>query len=346
MSKRVRLADIAAEVGVDKSTVSLALRSDHRIKPTTRQRILEAAARMGYTPDPHLSQLMGYLRATDEKVQAACVAYLKFYPKGLEDLDQTPFFKAFEEGAKFEIEKLGYRVEVFRLSDYRGNRKRLSNVLVNRGIQGLIVAPPVGITGLDEFDWSKFAAITMGYRLRSPRLCRVVCDQVAIIRTVMEILSQRGYTRPLLAYRRGRDEHVNRRWSIAFEGAVHLFPSFLSKSIYSGDADDGFVEFVRQQEVDCVIGLSYEFARALETIGIKFPDHLGFVLLDKYDGPEGISCVDQKPFLLGQMAARQLSGFLDRNEIGLLEHPFTVAIHPAWCEGSTLKSMPTASSRQ
>ncbi|HKJ90413.1 MAG TPA: LacI family DNA-binding transcriptional regulator [Oceanipulchritudo sp.] len=335
--QRIKLVDIAEAVGLDKSTVSLALRSDQRIKPATRKRVMEAAARMGYKPDPHLSQLMGYLRATNDKTQAACIAYLKLYPSGLEGLDQTPFFKAFEDGAKAEMERLGYRIEVFRLLDYRGNLKRLSDVLINRGIQGLIVSPPVGITELEEFDWSRFSAITMGYRLRSPRLCRVVCDQLATIRTVMETLSRRGYRRPLLAYRRGRDEHVNRRWSIAFEGSIHLFPSFVEQSIYSGDPDEGFVEFVRKREIDSVIGLSFDFAQALEVAGIKFPDDLGFALLDKYDGPDGVSCVDQKPFLLGQMAARQLSGFLDRHEVGLFDDPFTVAIHPDWCEGLTLK---------
>jgi LacI family transcriptional regulator len=257
----------------------------------------------------------------------------------LEGLDKTPFFKAFEDGAKAEMEKLGYRIEVFSLLDYRGNLKRLSDVLINRGIQGLIVSPPVGITELDAFNWSKFSAITMGYRLRSPRLCRVVCDHVATIRTVMETLSRRGYTRPLLAYRHGRDVHVNRRWSIAFEGSAHLFPSFVEELIYSGDADKGFVDFVKKSKVDCVIGLSSDFAHILEDEGIKFPENLGFALLDKHDGSDGISSVDQQPFLLGQMAARQLSGFLDRNEIGLFEHPFTVAIQPVWCEGRTLRNL-------
>lgn len=329
--------DIAESVGLDKSTVSLALRGDPRIRPSTRQRVLAAAERLGYRPDPHLSQLMGYLRATNETIHGECVAYLKLYPQGLEGLDQTPFFKAFETGAKSEMEILGYRLEVFQLCEYRGNVKRLSDVLVNRGIRGLIVSPPVGITELDEFDWSSFTAITMGYRLRSPRLCRVVCDQVATIRTVLEKLSARGYTRPLLTHRRGRDLHVNMRWSIAFEGYAHLFPSFERMFIYSGKADEAFVEYVRKHEIDSVIGLSYDFAQALETAGVSFPDDMGFALLDKYDGPDGVSSVDQQPYLLGQMAARQLSGFLDRNEMGLFDHPFTSAISPSWCEGNTLR---------
>jgi LacI family transcriptional regulator len=300
---------------------------------------MEAASRLGYRPDPHLSQLMGYLRATGEKSAESCIAYLKLYPPGPNGLDQKPFYKAFEEGAKSEIEKLGYRVEDFRASAYKGKVKRISDVLINRGIQGLIVSPPVGISQLDSFDWSRFAAVTIGYRLRTPRLCRVVCDQVAAIRSVLETLAARGYTRPLLAYRKGCDEHVKGRWSIAFEGAARLFYAFSEKFIYSGDADAAFVDHVMHNQIDCVVGLSFDFAQALESAGLRFPEDLGFALLDKLGGPAGISGVDQKPFLLGEMAARQLSGFLDRNEVGLFDDPFTVTIHPTWCEGNTLRKI-------
>jgi len=125
VKQEVRLAHIAEEVGLDKSTVSLALRCDQRIKPATRQRVMEASSRLGYRPDPHLSQLMGYLRATGEKSAESCIAYLKLYPPGPNGLDQKPFYKGFEEGAKSEIEKLGYRVEDFRASAYKGKAKRI-----------------------------------------------------------------------------------------------------------------------------------------------------------------------------------------------------------------------------
>lgn len=49
----VTLADVAREAGVDQSTVSRVLRDDHRAKTTgeTRQRIRDAAARLGYVPN-------------------------------------------------------------------------------------------------------------------------------------------------------------------------------------------------------------------------------------------------------------------------------------------------------
>ncbi len=335
--QRVRLVDIAKIAGVNKSTVSLALRVDPRIKPETRDRILAVANRLGYRPDPHLSHLMGYLRSIESRNHEECVAYLKLEPSEIRDLDRIPFFREVHSGARSEMEKLGYRVEVFRLRDYEFNTKRLSDVISHRGIRGLLVSPPVGITELTGFDWSRFAAVTIGFRLRSPQLCRVVCDQYMTIRTAMDSLAKRGYTRPLLAHLKGRDAHVNRRWSVAFRGSARLFPSFKKTEVFSGNPDRAFVDFVKESQADCVLGLGYGFAEALERSGFGIPNDIGFALLDKHDGPAGISCVDQQPFLLGQMSARQLSGFLDRNELGLPSNPFTLTISPSWCEGGTLK---------
>jgi LacI family transcriptional regulator len=43
--------DIAKAVGVSQSTVSRALRSDPRVAEETRQRVVEAAQRLAYTPN-------------------------------------------------------------------------------------------------------------------------------------------------------------------------------------------------------------------------------------------------------------------------------------------------------
>jgi LacI family transcriptional regulator len=333
---RVTLKDIADEAGVDKSTVSLALRDDPRIKESTRRKIVTTAARIGYRPDPHLASLMEYVRSSQMKKRDECIAYLKAEQTREEDLDRIPFFREFHRGAESELDRLGYSVEVFRLREYAFKGKRLSDVLYHRGIRGIVVSPPAGLSALDTIQWQHFGAITMGYRLRSPRLCRVVCDQVAVIRTVMENLAAKGYMKPLLAFRKGMDAHVNRRWSIAFAGCLERFPQFCAGESYEGEPDGAFVEHWRASGADCVIGLHYSFARILMDDGVEIPQEVGFVLLDRHDGPEGTTGIDQQPFLMGQFSARQLSGFLDRNETGIPEHPFNLTVPPIWNEGQTL----------
>lgn len=48
---RVTMVQVAGEAGVDKATVSRALKGDPRISLATRERVWEAARRLGYEPD-------------------------------------------------------------------------------------------------------------------------------------------------------------------------------------------------------------------------------------------------------------------------------------------------------
>lgn len=55
--KHVTMADVARSVGVNKGTVSRALKGDRRISPATRQRVWEAAKKLGYKLDAVASGL-------------------------------------------------------------------------------------------------------------------------------------------------------------------------------------------------------------------------------------------------------------------------------------------------
>ncbi|MFQ6048233.1 MAG: LacI family DNA-binding transcriptional regulator, partial [Phycisphaerae bacterium] len=46
----VTIYDVAREAGVSAMTVSMALRGDRRVRASTRQRIIQVAERLGYTP--------------------------------------------------------------------------------------------------------------------------------------------------------------------------------------------------------------------------------------------------------------------------------------------------------
>ncbi len=53
---------LADELGLSRSTVSLALRGSPLIKPETRQRVLDIAAKAGYTLNPLASSLMSEMK--------------------------------------------------------------------------------------------------------------------------------------------------------------------------------------------------------------------------------------------------------------------------------------------
>jgi DNA-binding LacI/PurR family transcriptional regulator len=53
----IRLEDVAKRVGMSKSTVSLALNGSDKVNLNTRNLILQVAAEMGYSPNPHARKL-------------------------------------------------------------------------------------------------------------------------------------------------------------------------------------------------------------------------------------------------------------------------------------------------
>jgi LacI family transcriptional regulator len=57
MGSRITLTDIASQLGLDKSSVSLALRGNSRVSAETRARVLETARRLGYRVNSAAQQL-------------------------------------------------------------------------------------------------------------------------------------------------------------------------------------------------------------------------------------------------------------------------------------------------
>jgi LacI family transcriptional regulator len=335
--KRITFSDIARAAGLNKSTVSLALRNDPRVKAATRKRVVRIAEKLGYRPDARISQMMSYMRKFKSAQTDEVVAFIRFEARGEPSMDEIPFFREFRLGALAECYNRGYGVNDFPLREYQFNYQRLFDVLYNRGIRGILVAPPTRVMEIKGIDWSKFAAVTMGYRLRAPRLHRVVCSHVKIIRLIFERMEQMGYRRPLLAYREGSDENVNRLWTTAFYGEFRHFPHLERVESYSGESNSAFLKAVQKAKPDCVIGLSYNFAQALLDKGLGFPDDLGFILLDRHDGPEGATAIDQQPAYQGQCAVRQLISMLSSNDFGVPENQHTLTIQPRWVEGQTTR---------
>ncbi|MCC5021850.1 MAG: LacI family DNA-binding transcriptional regulator [Candidatus Synoicihabitans palmerolidicus] len=92
---RITQKDISVSLGVDKSTVSLALRDHPSISTVTCERVKVAAAKMGYRPDPALSNLARQRWAGHTTGSGAAMAYLERVPFTLilEGGQESRFFK-------------------------------------------------------------------------------------------------------------------------------------------------------------------------------------------------------------------------------------------------------------
>lgn len=86
--KKIRIEDVANEVGLSATAVSFAFNSPDRLNSKTVARILDVADRLGYSPNPHARALL-----------AKSIGVLGILtPQSLPSVFANPFFSAFHEG--------------------------------------------------------------------------------------------------------------------------------------------------------------------------------------------------------------------------------------------------------
>ncbi|MDQ4504569.1 LacI family DNA-binding transcriptional regulator [Sinomonas sp. ASV322] len=107
MAPPVTLLDLARELGLSKSTVSEALQESSRVAPATRERVREAAARLGYTTN----------RAARSLRRSSTGALGLYIPQGLRS--SVHFYMEFAFGVADEAAAQGYDLTLFASSPER-----------------------------------------------------------------------------------------------------------------------------------------------------------------------------------------------------------------------------------
>lgn len=136
---RVTISDVAREAGVNKGTVSRALRGFPGVGASTRERILEAANRLNFSA----SQLASALATGQSKTVGIVLPTLRSW-----------YFSAVASGASEVLSPAGFRVELINLdidSDYLdvhspGFRQLFGELGAGRGRDALLFAGTVSVS--------------------------------------------------------------------------------------------------------------------------------------------------------------------------------------------------------
>lgn len=124
--RRPTLTDLAAELGVSPSAVSLALNGRPGVSDALRKRVVAAAARRGYRPDPAAVAL----RTRRSGVLGLLIRNL-----------QNPFFLDVIDGFDHECAQHGYEVMVGSARYDHDREAALANAFAGRQLDGLALAP-------------------------------------------------------------------------------------------------------------------------------------------------------------------------------------------------------------
>ena len=351
MNDRITMAQVAARAGVHPTTVSLALRSHPSIPPATRDRIRGIAAAMGYRPDPALSALATYRHAKLPRRDTPALAYLTHWDSEW-GWKQPHAHSSFFGGAQARSETLGFRLEHFWLGEPGMSHRRLSEILVARGITGILVSShlPEHDRPL-QLDWARFSAVKIDCLPREPDLHHVTNDQRAIAQLAVRRSLAAGYRRIGMVIPYWWDDFVDLAWSAGFLAEQHRLPEqdripilFYADENPSSAVATGreslvptpaFSEWFDRHRPEVILSKA-EFVRPrLEQLGLSVPRDVAYVEL--YLVPDGTTAgVRNNCERVGAMAVAALVGLMQQNSFGIPEIPTAMLVEGTWFDGATL----------
>jgi LacI family transcriptional regulator len=251
-------------------------------------------------------------------------------------------FVDFFDGAKARAEALGYTLEEWWARKPGLSEERFGEILFNRNIHGLLVAPlPAGGSTLC-LNWTRFAVATIAFSLASPQIHRASNDQYHSILTAIEQLRARGYRRIGLAITEEQDVRVQQKWSAGYlvyqqslEQAERV-PHLLAIDSFPR----AFTQWYEEQQPDAILTQEERCPEYLQQLSVRVPEDVGVAHLALTESDSGFAGINQNGRLVGSSAIDLIDAQLRRNERGLPIAPKTVLIQGRWIEGPTVRSLP------
>lgn len=330
------IGDVAKRAGMSRAAVSYALRDDPNIAEATRARIRKIAATMGYRPDPTLAKLMAHLHGGRGRRYTGKLGLLNVHAN--RDYWRTTTALAdFRCSAERRATELGYETEEFWLHEPGRSPRRLAQMLIARGIRGLLVGSTGRHGSVLEFPWEKFAAVTVGYSVETPALHRVVTHhhrntQLAIRMALAAGKRRLGFVSPFRAEEAMENLHLAAFLAWQLEQAPESRVSLLRANADDWGALRGWFD---EQRPDVILSTSAGWAE-LAAAGIRVPDDVALIKLLLWDRELGEAGVLPGYERLGETAVNQLVALLQHEDYGPPDDPKVVLVDGRWLDGLSL----------
>jgi LacI family transcriptional regulator len=313
-----------------------------------RQHVQKIAEQLGYRPNATLASLMAQLRAGKTAKFQSTLGFLN----ASEDsamLREIPTFREWTRGAADRAKELGYGMDFFWLHEPGLTPGRLKQILTARGICGLIIAAmqndgvlPAAYGEL----WPAFSSVVIGMRPKEPRLHFAANDQFSTAYYAAEELRRLGYERPALVINPKIDAWLEHRFSAGFfagpsggnEGRGLTFE-------FHKDGAQAFGIWYRKNKPDVLVTLHAEIKEWLRALRLNVPRDVGLIHLDRENGVNEWTGMDQNSYCIGVAATDMIVGQLHRNDYGIPDFPKAVLIQSHWVAGATARRLKTKKPR-
>lgn len=336
MPAPVTMADVARVAGVHQTTVSLALRNHRSIPAATTERIRKIATDLGYRPNPMVSALIAERRRRHPSGKGSTLAFLTHFSTRDGWRHSRNYVEIYDH-LQAQAALRGYGVEAFWLNERGMTPARMRDILLNRGIRGIIVCPMPEQPRILDFDFSGFAALALGLTLETPLLDRVAVDYHAVMSLCIDRLKARGRRRIGFATTLPIDSRVNHLSLGAFLAERHLHPRNFVPPLTPREWEMAdFERWIKTSRPDALITAITEDYLLLEK-WLKSPALSAHPVVD-------LVCVDCSSTLPAQPGVQQdlpaavraaiewISNRVERAQFGLPASPQTIMVSGRWRE--------------
>lgn len=345
----VTLLELARRLRVSKSSISVSLRGLPGVSKAVRRRVLLAATRLGYQPDPVASELMAMVRGRRRGPAATTLAFVNTFREP-ELFRRYAGIRAFLEGARAQAERYGYGLEMFQAWGGGMTPARLERILRSRGIRGLLLGP----RWMDEpelkFDYGGFSCVVVGeatYRFGLNRVCNHHVHACALALREMHRL---GYRRIGVKLVLGYESTRGFDYLLGIEEAKRELAGRVHFSVRLGPVATRaeLVRWVRRCRLEALLSLEALHAD-VRGLTVRGGRPLGYANLDlmsesaAWNGAEytgEISGIDQHTTEIGGAAVDLLRSLLHAGERGTTLRPRIVLIEGAWRGGRSTAGRP------
>lgn len=326
------MRDVAAAADVSRMAVSRAFRPGASIRPELRRRILEAAERLGYRPNPLVTKLMTSFAQRRTVTYRETLGVLWWPEHWKQTASPMGFAGKLRAGLEAAAAHHGCRIDHFVLGK-KTTAPALDRMLAARHIQGVILTPPATPDATaPRLDWTKLSVMAVGSSLREPAFNRVHQHHYAAMVDVVHRLRERGFRRPALVVSAELEERMQRAYTAAFlahdagppERILHL----------NSAEPDGLARRLKSLRPDVVIiDIEARLPAVRKALGKAGRCELVSMDVKKADGET--PGIFQNPRRMAECAIDLLVQARLHHETGVPAEPMVVLTPGVWVEGKT-----------
>ena len=332
------LTDVGRLAGVTATTASYALRNDPRVVPATQQRVREAAAKLGYTPDPVLSALVARRDIGRDRIAGTNLVALVDDRWGKEI--NGGWLLDIIDGMRRGCARFGYSLSVMRIARDLQASRRPDLILHSRGVRGIVLLPLFSNDVIPHLDWKRYSVIAIGHPPESLSFHRVGIDAFNAMQMVVDHLRNLGYRRLGLAHPLGAEHRLRYEWLGSLAKEAFLADSdleILPPCLPDAFTPEAFLTWVKENRPEAVITNFPPIIEWLRAGGWRVPTDVGVVLLNCDHTKIAVAGVSQHLDISGEAAIEQLHMLLLRGETGFATQLKELLVRPHWLDGPTLR---------